>query len=575
MHLSSHVLIPVHAVLCPAIARGTLTSAGGSVELEEVDLGVCGVRCPWRWRGGEGGADNREQVHASYHKEGYDEFVCPSNLRNVADYVVKWPFSHFHEEQDVSVPAWNEDLTRCLLPGSIIYSQPTYCDGGRAPKDATERPCGETDAPCLRLFHSLDSPLHAPIILMTGQSDWAAADFCGLAINPDTRAAHPNLIHWFAQNGNVPPHASFTPFPIGINCFEMARALRHVLIQRYTVWRAEQCMEDVATLAGTEGSAQNEAVMQWLWHLDREKRASFSADRVGVLHSLLHLSRYEQSDEVWQMNAQANAELERRDKDNDYSTIRSAMKTRNSQHREPYDHPTMPCSVFTSPTARLPSPSPSSSSSSSSFLYPLNVRNAHKARRSAEDGKLAIANFGMTHSRREEVLKALCGNEKAEENKGWLTCRQHSWDGVELTAHYGTLSEYLYWLSPRGNGLESHRTWEALYLGCVPVLERSEVTEGLFGDGDLPVLLVDDMTQLSRATLLEHLPRFEHIERDFPRRKLLLDHWKDRVVSKQRQWREQWQRSDSRNLTHFSSAQVGEMEHHRCWGSSTSFKENW
>ena len=39
--------------------------------------------------------DLREQVHAAYHRMGYDEFVCPSNIRNTADYVLTWPFSHF------------------------------------------------------------------------------------------------------------------------------------------------------------------------------------------------------------------------------------------------------------------------------------------------------------------------------------------------------------------------------------------------------------------------------------------------------------------------------------------------
>ena len=540
-----------------------------------MDLGECGVRCPWHWRGGEA-ADNREQVHSAYHQQGYDEFICPSNLRNLADYVLKWPFAHFKEEREVVVPPWDDGLTRCLLPGSIVYTQPTFCDWGRAAKDAQDRPCGENDAPCLRLFHPMDSPLHTPIILMTGQSDWAAAEFCGLAINPDTQTAHPNLIHWFAQNGNIKPHPAFSLLPIGINCFEMARQLRHLLVQRYTVWRAEQCMEDVAALAGTEGATLNEAVVSWLWHLDREKRATFSAGRVGVLHALLHLSRYEHSDEVWRMNARANLELERRQKDNDYSFVRSTMAARNVQPDAPKDHPTMPCSVLASAAARNPSPSSSSSSSSSaSFLYPLNVRNAHLARRNQPDGKLAIANFGMTHPRREEVVKALCAGERGVANKGWLTCRQHSWEGVELTTHYATLSEYLYWVSPRGNGLESHRTWEALYLGCVPVLERSEVTAGLFDDGDLPVLLVDDLTALTREVLLEHLPRFEHIERDFPRRKLVLEYWKERVVRKQREWRDEWQKSGALNLTHLDAAQVKEMEHHRCWGSSSSFRENW
>ena len=61
-----------------------------------MEVHSCGAVCPWRWTRGFAGVDNREQVHAQYHLQGYDEFVCPSNLRNIADYVLKWPFSHFH-----------------------------------------------------------------------------------------------------------------------------------------------------------------------------------------------------------------------------------------------------------------------------------------------------------------------------------------------------------------------------------------------------------------------------------------------------------------------------------------------
>ena len=41
--------------------------------------------------------------------------------------------------------------------------------------------------------------------------------------------------------------------------------------------------------------------------------------------------------------------------------------------------------------------------------------------------------------------------------------------------------------SPAGNGLDCHRTWEALYLGAVPVVLKSEYT----GDESWPVLVID------------------------------------------------------------------------------------
>ena len=46
--------------------------------------------------------------------------------------------------------------------------------------------------------------------------------------------------------------------------------------------------------------------------------------------------------------------------------------------------------------------------------------------------------------------------------------------------------------SPAGNGIDCHRTWEALYLGAVPVVLRTEY----FGESNWPVLVVDSWSEL-------------------------------------------------------------------------------
>ena len=53
-------------------------------------------------------------------------------------------------------------------------------------------------------------------------------------------------------------------------------------------------------------------------------------------------------------------------------------------------------------------------------------------------------------------------------------------------------------LSPRGNGLDCHRTWEALIVGTIPVLKSSMLDELLDG---LPVLIVDDWMDINQASL--------------------------------------------------------------------------
>jgi hypothetical protein len=56
--------------------------------------------------------------------------------------------------------------------------------------------------------------------------------------------------------------------------------------------------------------------------------------------------------------------------------------------------------------------------------------------------------------------------------------------------------------SPAGNGLDCHRTWEAVYLGCVPVVLKSEFC----GDESWPVLVVNqwsDLMNYNQTELIE------------------------------------------------------------------------
>jgi hypothetical protein len=51
-------------------------------------------------------------------------------------------------------------------------------------------------------------------------------------------------------------------------------------------------------------------------------------------------------------------------------------------------------------------------------------------------------------------------------------------------------------LSPPGNGPDCHRTWEAIYLGAVPIVHASAWP---FKDFDLPVIVLEDWESLSSA----------------------------------------------------------------------------
>ena len=85
-------------------------------------------------------------------------------------------------------------------------------------------------------------------------------------------------------------------------------------------------------------------------------------------------------------------------------------------------------------------------------------------------------------------------------------------------------TEYAFVVSPPGEGLDCHRTWEALCLGCIPIMLSSPLDD-MFED--LPVLIVKRWNDLSRDLLYKTI--LEYKEREFAWNKLTLKYWIDKI----------------------------------------------
>lgn len=78
-------------------------------------------------------------------------------------------------------------------------------------------------------------------------------------------------------------------------------------------------------------------------------------------------------------------------------------------------------------------------------------------------------------------------------------------------------------LSPHGNGLDCHRTWEALVLGCIPIVKTSPI-DPLYTD--LPVLIVENWRDVTAELLEKTVNEFK--TREFKMEKLTLKYWNDK-----------------------------------------------
>lgn len=91
---------------------------------------------------------------------------------------------------------------------------------------------------------------------------------------------------------------------------------------------------------------------------------------------------------------------------------------------------------------------------------------------------------------------------------------------------------YAFSISPHGNGLDCHRTWEDLVLGCIVIVRASALDPVYEG---LPVVVVRDWKEITPRALEAWLARFgDAAERGLGRERLTLAWWMSRIRSETR-----------------------------------------
>lgn len=80
--------------------------------------------------------------------------------------------------------------------------------------------------------------------------------------------------------------------------------------------------------------------------------------------------------------------------------------------------------------------------------------------------------------------------------------------------------KYVFVVSPQGNGLDCHRTWEALCLGCYPIVKSSGL-DPLFED--LPVWIVKEWSDITAESIKQKASEFD--SGTFKLEKLTLKYW--------------------------------------------------
>ena len=101
---------------------------------------------------------------------------------------------------------------------------------------------------------------------------------------------------------------------------------------------------------------------------------------------------------------------------------------------------------------------------------------------------------------------------------------------VSSREHRELLLSYSFIASPPGNGLDTHRTWEAIYLGCVPIVLRSYMTE-YFEKIGLPIWVVDAYSQIESLSEQQLLDKYDELKPRFDSKALWFDFWENKINS--------------------------------------------
>jgi hypothetical protein len=93
-------------------------------------------------------------------------------------------------------------------------------------------------------------------------------------------------------------------------------------------------------------------------------------------------------------------------------------------------------------------------------------------------------------------------------------------DFIKRTDNWNNIIKYSFVLSPYGNGMDCHRTWESICLGSIPIVLATNFKH-MFKD--LPVLIVNNWSDITDKLLNDTIEEYK--TKTFNYDKITLSYW--------------------------------------------------
>lgn len=119
---------------------------------------------------------------------------------------------------------------------------------------------------------------------------------------------------------------------------------------------------------------------------------------------------------------------------------------------------------------------------------------------------------------RQPAMDVLKVNSLAETFKRWMNFYQY----------LNLLATYKFVASPPGSSVEGHRTWDALYIGIIPIV-KSSITTDYFEKIGVPLWVIKDWHELDNISEKDLEEKFESIKKNSKIETIYMDYWIDKI----------------------------------------------
>jgi hypothetical protein len=109
--------------------------------------------------------------------------------------------------------------------------------------------------------------------------------------------------------------------------------------------------------------------------------------------------------------------------------------------------------------------------------------------------------------------------------QSWMTTGNGA-NGEGFDNYLDNIYNHPFVICPQGNGMDTHRTWECLYMKTIPI-EKRNINNQFYTD--LPIMFVDDWEEITERLLHDTFMKFA--DKKWNLEKLNFEYWRNEIIN--------------------------------------------